>query len=51
MTITTKIESEKATLFVEGWLDTQASPELGKAVAEISDIKSLVFDYEKLEYI
>lgn len=51
MTITTKIENEKATLFVEGWLDTQSSPELGKAVRELSDIKNLVFDFGKLEYI
>lgn len=51
MTITTKLENDKATLFVEGWLDTQSSPELGKAIGELSDIKSLVFDFEKLEYI
>lgn len=51
MTITTKLENDKATLFVEGWLDTQSSPELGKAIGELSDIQSLVFDFEKLEYI
>lgn len=51
MTITKNIENDKATLFVEGWLDTQASPELGREVGELSGIKSLIFDFEKLEYI
>lgn len=51
MTITKKTENEKTILFVEGWLDTQSSPELGNAVRELSGIQSLVFDFEKLEYI
>lgn len=42
----------EVTLKVDGWLDTQASPELEKAVSELeSNVGSLVLDLEKLEYI
>lgn len=42
----------EVTLKVDGWLDTQASPELEKAVSELeSNVESLVLDLEKLEYI
>lgn len=51
MKISKNIDNGKATLFVEGWLDTQSSPELGREVEAISGIQSLVFDFEKLEYI
>ena len=48
-----KITKEtEVTLKVDGWLDTQASPELEKAVSELeSNVESLVLDLEKLEYI
>lgn len=51
MTITKKNENGKTILSVEGWLDTQSSPELGKEINSLSDIKNLVLDFEKLEYI
>ncbi len=42
----------EVTLKVDGWLDTQSSPELEKAVSELeSNVGSLVLDLEKLEYI
>ncbi len=42
----------EVTLKVDGWLDTQASPELEKAVSELeSNVELLVLDLEKLEYI
>ena len=42
----------EVTLKVDGWLDTQSSPELEKAVSELDgSVKSLVLDLEKLEYI
>ena len=51
MTITKTVENNVAILFVEGWLDTQSSPELGKEVEGLSGIEGLVLDFEKLEYI
>ena len=42
----------EVTLKVDGWLDTQSSPELEKAVAELDgSVEALVLDLEKLEYI
>jgi anti-anti-sigma factor len=42
----------EVTLKVDGWLDTQSSPELEKAVSELDgSVDSLVLDLEKLEYI
>ena len=51
MTITTKTQGTTATIYVEGWLDTQSSPDLGKEVEGISEARALVLDFEKLEYI
>lgn len=51
MTITKTMEQDRAVLFVEGWLDTQSSPELGREIGALPDIKELVLDFEKLEYI
>lgn len=51
MTITGQTENGTATLFVEGWLDTQSSPELGKEIRALSDVEHLVLDFGKLEYI
>lgn len=51
MTITKKNENGATILFVEGWLDTQSSPELGKEINSLSDIKNLILDFENLEYI
>ena len=42
----------EVTLKVDGWLDTQSSPALEKAVAELEgSVEALVLDLEKLEYI
>lgn len=42
----------EAVLKVSGWLDTQSSPELEKAVAELDgNTETLILDFEKLEYI
>lgn len=51
MTITKTMENNKAVLFVEGWLDTKSSPELGQEIRALSDIEELVLDFGKLEYI
>ncbi len=51
MTITKTIESNKAIVSVEGWLDTNSSPELGREIEALSDIESLILDFDKLEYI
>ncbi len=51
MTITKTIENNKAIVSVEGWLDTNSSPELGREIEALSDIESLILDFDKLEYI
>ena len=51
MTITKTIENNKAILSVEGWLDTNSAPELGREIEALSDIESLILDFDKLEYI
>lgn len=51
MTITKTVENNTVILSVEGWLDTKASPKLGKEIDALSDMEALVLDFEKLEYI
>ncbi len=51
MTITKTMENNKAILSVEGWLDTNSAPELGREIEALSDIESLILDFDKLEYI
>ena len=52
MTITMKTEGTAATLHVEGWLYTQSSPDLGKAVKALpEETAALILDFKKLEYI
>lgn len=51
MTITKTMENNKAILSVEGWLDTNSAPELGQEIEALSDIESLILDFDKLEYI
>ncbi|MCI8968897.1 MAG: STAS domain-containing protein [Lachnospiraceae bacterium] len=51
VTITKTIENNKAIVSVEGWLDTNSSPELGREIEALSDIESLILDFDKLEYI
>ncbi len=51
VTITKTMENNKAILSVEGWLDTNSAPELGREIEALSDIESLILDFDKLEYI
>ena len=51
MTITKTMENNKAILSVEGWLDTNSAPELGREIEALSDVESLILDFDKLEYI
>lgn len=52
MTITKNISKNEAVLAFDGWLDTQAAPEMHAEVEALGeDIKSIVFDFGKLEYI
>ncbi|MCI8564167.1 MAG: STAS domain-containing protein [Lachnospiraceae bacterium] len=51
VTITKTLENKKAILSVEGWLDTNSAPELGREIEALSDIESLILDFDKLEYI
>ena len=51
MTITKTNEDGKITLKLDGWLDTLSSPELGKAVEELTEAKELILDFENVEYI
>ena len=49
MTITMKTEGTAATLHVEGWLDTQSSPDLGKAVKALpEETAALILDFNSL---
>lgn len=53
MTITKTYNEAEAKLEIrlEGRLDTTTAPELESALADISGVKDLVFDFEALEYI
>ena len=51
MTITKTMENNKVILSIEGWLDTNSAPELGREIEALSDIESLILDFDKLEYI
>lgn len=51
MTITQQTKDNTTTLFIEGWLDTQASPQLGEAVSAVNNSHNLILDFDKLEYI
>lgn len=52
MNINKILNDDTMTLFLEGWLDTQAAPELETAMNDMEDgINTLVFDCKDLEYI
>lgn len=52
MTITKTVNGNEAVLSIEGWLDTQASPEMHQEIENLEEgIESLIIDLEKLEYI
>ena len=46
------IEGSEATLFLDGWLDTQAAPELQAELEKLGEnVQNLVIDMKGLEYI
>ena len=52
MTVTTKLEGLKLTVYAEGRLGTPSAAELENAVKNnINGVTELVFDLEKLEYM
>jgi anti-sigma B factor antagonist len=52
MNITTTVDGSTTTIALEGWLDTNTSPELGAALQDLDDgCESLVLDLANLEYI
>ena len=51
MKITKSMNEDVLTIALEGRLDTNTSSELENEVQDLSGIKGLVFDLEKLEYI
>ncbi len=52
MTITKTVNGSEAVLAFEGWLDTQAAPEMRREIDALGeDITDIVIDFEKLEYI
>lgn len=52
MEIISRTEGNKVTMEITGWLDTQTAPQLEEELSKLSDeATSLVFDFEKLEYI
>ena len=51
MKIDKKVNGNELILSLDGRLDTITSPELEKEVADLSNVKSLIIDFEKIEYI
>ena len=52
MNITTTADGSTTTIAVEGWLDTNTSPELAAVLQDLDDdCESLVIDFADLEYI
>lgn len=51
MTITKVVDNDKTTIKLSGWLDTQAAPQLKETMAELSQVKELVFDFDEVEYM
>lgn len=51
MTVLKNIEDTKATLAIEGRIDTSTSPDVDKEVEALEGITELVFDFAKVDYI
>ena len=52
LNINKTMEDKKATIALEGRLDTITSPELDAVISEIKEgLEELVFDFQNLEYI
>lgn len=46
-----KQDGDKLTIALEGRLDTTTAPQLEEEVNKMGDVKELIFDFTKLEYI
>ena len=52
MAIAKTVDGTKATLAIDGWLDTQSAPELAAALDELDEgVEELVLDLAALEYV
>lgn len=52
MEIKKTVNGSEATIVVEGWLDTQAAPQLQEELEQLdSDVTKLIIDFAGLEYI
>lgn len=51
MNIEKETNGKTVTFRLDGWLDTLSSPELGKAVDEVTEASAIILDFEKVEYI
>ena len=52
MDIKKQLDGDKLGISLEGRLDTTTAPELEEALKkDIGDVKELVFDFEKLQYV
>lgn len=51
MNINVENNNDKVILKLEGWLDTASSPELGAEIDKITEAKSIVLDFDQVEYI
>ncbi len=49
--ITKQVEGETCTFFLEGVVNIQTAPELGKEVNELPEVKALIFDMEKVSMV
>lgn len=51
MKINKKQNGNELIISLDGRLDTNTSPDLEKELSSLDDIKKLIFDFSKLEYI
>ena len=51
MEITKREENGRTVLAVKGWLDTPSVAGLAQAIEEVGNVKSLVLDFDGVEYI
>ena len=52
MALVKTVDGTRATIAIDGWLDTQTAPELSEALDDLGDgIESLVLDLSMLEYV
>lgn len=52
MEVDIKLEGQKATVLIEGRIDSSTAPELEKKISKvIKKVNDIVLDFEKVEYI